>query len=83
MSSYYERYRQGLHREVYGELLNLANPILIDLLGKRQKGAILPDSVDPVQAQNCQVGLTLALKSCWRNPDLSVGENALSAYILV
>ena len=28
--------------------------------GKRQKGAILPDSVDLVQAHNCQMNLTLA-----------------------
>jgi len=33
---------------------------VLDPHGKRQKGAILPDSVDLVQAQNCQADLTHA-----------------------
>lgn len=36
-------------------------------VGMRQKGTILPDSVDLTQAQNCQVDLTHA--NCWANPN--------------
>jgi hypothetical protein len=49
--------------------------LIYDSLGKRQKGAVLLDSVDLVQARNCQPDLTHALG--WQERYLFENSQAL------